>query len=104
MKLIKLPVLSCKFSSTEGVRESSYRSSRDYTLRGAVSTIHGTATDDEEQLIEAEETHGEGAYDASKTLCVGLARMGQPTQKMVAGTLEELATVDMGEPLHSMII
>jgi diphthine synthase len=57
-----------------------------------------------EQLIEAEETHGEGAYDVSKTLCVGLARMGQPTQKMVAGTLEELVKVDMGEPLHSMII
>jgi diphthine synthase len=57
-----------------------------------------------EQLIEAEEKHGEGVYDVSKTLCVGLARMGQPTQKMVAGTLEELAKVDMGEPLHSMII
>lgn len=57
-----------------------------------------------EQLIEAEEKHGEGIYDPSKTLCVGLARMGQPTQKMVAGTLEELKDVDMGDPLHSMII
>ena len=57
-----------------------------------------------EQLLEAEETHGENVYDGKKTLCVGLARMGQPTQKMVAGTLEELLTVDMGGPLHSMII
>eukprot|EP00934_Nitzschia_sp_Nitz4_P008539 Nitzschia sp. Nitz4//scaffold56_size114212//108865//109860//NITZ4_003974-RA/size114212-processed-gene-0.16-mRNA-1//1//CDS//3329554778//8529//frame0 len=57
-----------------------------------------------EQLIEANETHGEVAYDNSKTLCIGLARMGQPTQKMVAGTLKELAQVDMGEPLHSLII
>jgi diphthine synthase len=57
-----------------------------------------------EQLIEAEETHKEEAYDVKKTLCIGLARMGQATQKMVAGTLEELTQVDMGEPLHSLII
>ena len=57
-----------------------------------------------EQLIEAETTHGEGSYDVNKTLCIGLARMGQPTQQMVAGTLEELKDVDMGGPLHSLII
>lgn len=57
-----------------------------------------------EQLLEAEETHGEHAYDGKKTLCVGLARMGQPTQKIVAGTLQELTNIDMGEPLHSLII
>jgi diphthine synthase len=57
-----------------------------------------------EQLLEAEETHGEQVYDGAKTLCVGLARMGQPTQKIVAGTLEELVKIDMGEPLHSLII
>lgn len=57
-----------------------------------------------EQLLEAETTQGQAAYDGSKTLCIGLARMGQPTQKMVAGTLEELTSVDMGGPLHSLII
>ena len=57
-----------------------------------------------EQLLEAEDKHGEGVYDGVKTLCVGLARMGQPTQKMVAGTLKELSTIDMGGPLHSLII
>jgi diphthine synthase len=57
-----------------------------------------------EQLLEAEAGQGKLAYDGSKTLCVGLARMGQPTQKMVAGTLEELTKVDMGGPLHSLII
>ena len=56
------------------------------------------------QLLEAEETHGEQVYDGSKTLCVGLARMGQQTQQMVAGTLQELAQLDMGDPLHSLII
>jgi diphthine synthase len=57
-----------------------------------------------EQLLEAEATHGENVYEGTKTLCVGLARMGQPTQKMVAGTLKDLTKVDMGEPLHSLII
>lgn len=57
-----------------------------------------------EQLMEAEDKHGEKIYDGRKTLCVGLARMGQRTQKIVAGTLEELTKVDMGEPLHSLIV
>jgi diphthine synthase len=57
-----------------------------------------------EQLLEAEAGQGKLAYNGSKTLCVGLARMGQPTQKMAAGTLEELTKVDMGGPLHSLII
>jgi diphthine synthase len=57
-----------------------------------------------EQLLEAEEKIGEGAYDSKKTLCVGLARMGQPTQQIVAGTLEELIHADLGGPLHSFII
>jgi diphthine synthase len=30
--------------------------------------------------------------------------MGQDTQQIVAGTLEELAKCDMGGPLHSLII
>mmetsp|Transcript_4532 Transcript_4532/g.13061 ORF Transcript_4532/g.13061 Transcript_4532/m.13061 type:complete len:284 (-) Transcript_4532:2750-3601(-) len=57
-----------------------------------------------EQLLEAEEKHGEGVYDGKKTLCVGLARMGQPTQQIVAGTLEELTNANLGGPLHSLII
>jgi diphthine synthase len=57
-----------------------------------------------QQLIEAEETHNEKAYDVSKTLCVGLARMGQPTQFIIAGTLQELIHQEFGGPLHSLII
>jgi len=57
-----------------------------------------------EQLLEAEETVGQKAYDGSKTLCVGLARMGQSTQRIRAGTLRELAKEDMGGPLHSLIV
>lgn len=37
-------------------------------------------------------------------MAVGLARLGQPTQQIVAGTLSQLAAVDFGEPLHCMVI
>ena len=35
---------------------------------------------------------------------VGMARLGQPTQKIVYGSLKELRTVDFGPPLHSMAL
>ncbi len=35
---------------------------------------------------------------------MGCARLGQPDQRIVAGTLAELADVDFGEPLHCMVI
>jgi diphthine synthase len=57
-----------------------------------------------EQLLEAEVKHGLGVYDGKKTLCVGLARMGQETQCIQAGTLHELQQVDFGGPLHSLIV
>jgi diphthine synthase len=56
------------------------------------------------QLLEAEEKEGKDAYDGASTLCVGLARMGQTTQCIKAGTLKELLEEDMGGPLHSLII
>lgn len=43
------------------------------------------------------------AYD-SDTLCIGLARVGQPDQQIVAGTMQELLGVDFGRPLHSLVI
>ena len=57
-----------------------------------------------EQLIEAEEVRGRGAYDPDRTLCVGLARLGQSDQCIIAGTLNELRQQDFGSPLHCMII
>uniref|UniRef100_A0A7S4JAB6 diphthine methyl ester synthase n=1 Tax=Odontella aurita TaxID=265563 RepID=A0A7S4JAB6_9STRA len=61
----------------------------------------GTAA---EQLIEAEERHGERAYLPQETLCVGMARLGRPDELIKAGTLEELREVDFGEPLHCLVI
>lgn len=57
-----------------------------------------------EQLIEAEEKHGQKCYDPETTLCVGLARLGRDSQQIVAGTLQELRNVDFGAPLHSFIV
>jgi diphthine methyl ester synthase len=57
-----------------------------------------------DQLIEAEQICDGQAYDPQTTLCVGLARMGQSTQRIVAGTLDELRNCDCGGPLHSLII
>lgn len=57
-----------------------------------------------EQLIEAEEKIGGGAYDPESTLCVGLARLGQPDQCIIAGTLGELKEQDFGGPLHCLVI
>jgi diphthine synthase len=57
-----------------------------------------------EQLIEAEEKEKKGAYNPTETLCVGLARLGQKDQCIIAGTLEELSKQDFGPPLYCLII
>jgi diphthine synthase len=38
------------------------------------------------------------------TICVGLARVGQEGQTIVAGTMAELRSVDFGDPLHCFIV
>lgn len=56
-----------------------------------------------EQLLEVEDKLKENVVERS-TMAVGLARVGQMTQKIVYGTLEELLSVDFGTPLHSLVI
>ena len=56
-----------------------------------------------EQLLEIEESRGEGAYGPD-TLCVGVARLGADSQSIVAGTMKELRDHDFGPPLHSLVI
>ncbi|KAF8456682.1 diphthine synthase [Terfezia claveryi] len=55
------------------------------------------------QMIEIEEEREEGVCGPD-TLAVGVARLGTETQRIVSGTLAELAEVDMGEPLHSLVV
>ena len=55
------------------------------------------------QMLEVEEQRKVGVCD-EETMAVGMARLGQPTQKIVYGSLKDLRTVDFGPPLHSMAL
>ena len=56
-----------------------------------------------EQLLEVEAKRKEGVCGPDAQ-AIGVARLGQPTQAIYAGTLEELRTVDFGGPLHSLVL
>lgn len=55
------------------------------------------------QMLETEEERQEGVY-GSDSLAVGAARVGGKDQKLVTGTLGQLREVDMGKPLHSLVL
>lgn len=55
------------------------------------------------QMLESEEIRGEGVYGPD-SLAVGVARIGAVDQRIATGTLEQLADVDLGAPLHSLIL
>lgn len=55
------------------------------------------------QLLEIESIRGENVI-SENSLAVGMARLGQNTQKIVYGTLEELRHIDFGPPLHCMAL
>lgn len=38
------------------------------------------------------------------TVFVGLSRVGSDAQRIVSATLQEMTQIDLGEPLHSLII
>ena len=60
-----------------------------------------------DQLIQISEIRAGGDCPGVKndTLAIGVARVGQDDQKLVAATLEQLRDeVDMGKPLHSLVI
>lgn len=56
-----------------------------------------------QQMVEIEEDRKEGVCAKNK-LAVGAARVGSDKMKVVVGTLEELCEVDMGPPLHSLVL
>ena len=55
------------------------------------------------QMLEIEEEKGENVYGLG-SLAIGVARLGAEDQKMAAGTLKQLTEIDMGAPLHSLIL
>lgn len=55
------------------------------------------------QMLETEEERREGVYGPDN-LAIGAARVGANDQKLVTGTLRQLSEVDMGKPLHSLVL
>ena len=55
------------------------------------------------QMLEIEEDRDEGIC-GSRTLAVGVARIGSRDQEMAAGTLKQLTEVELGAPLHSLVL
>ncbi|KAK7208115.1 tetrapyrrole methylase [Myxozyma melibiosi] len=55
------------------------------------------------QLLEIEDMRQQSAYTRD-TPCVSISRLGSPQQKFVAGTLADMAELESGEPLHSLVI
>lgn len=55
------------------------------------------------QMLEVEEERQQGIC-GKEALAVGVARLGSEDQEIVAGTLEDLSTSDLGRPLHSLVL
>ena len=55
------------------------------------------------QMLEIEEERQEKAY-GKESLAVGVARVGADDQAIAVGTLEQLRSVDLGPPLHSLVL
>ena len=55
------------------------------------------------QMLETEEERKRDICGKER-LAVGVARLGSEDQQIVAGTLEELASADLGRPLHSVVL
>lgn len=55
------------------------------------------------QMLETE-TERAGSICGPDALAVGVARVGAEDQLIVAGTLTELSTADLGRPLHSLVL
>lgn len=62
-----------------------------------------TAAQCASQMLEIEMGRKESVYN-DQSLAVAVARLGSWDQQIAAGTLQELTTIDMGRPLHSLIL
>uniref|UniRef100_A0A3B4B2G5 diphthine methyl ester synthase n=1 Tax=Periophthalmus magnuspinnatus TaxID=409849 RepID=A0A3B4B2G5_9GOBI len=56
------------------------------------------------QIIQRRREEGEELGMTEDTVCVGVARLGSDDQVIRAAPLRELASCDLGEPLHSLVV
>lgn len=54
-------------------------------------------------LIRMEKEFGQDVCSPD-TLCIGMARVGHNDQVVRSGTLEEMCSMDLGPPLHSLVL
>ena len=54
-------------------------------------------------LLKVEEARSEGVF-TKDTTCIGIARLGSPSPRIVCGTAADLSKTDFGEPLHCLVI
>lgn len=55
------------------------------------------------QMLDTEQSRAERVYGPD-SLAVGAARVGAPDQTLVSGSLAQLAQLDLGPPLHSLVL
>ncbi|GAB6033022.1 diphthine synthase [Chamberlinius hualienensis] len=55
-------------------------------------------------IIERRTENGRTLVVNRNSRCVGLARVGSPEQNIVYTTLEEMINIDLGPPLHSLVV
>lgn len=73
--------------------------------RHPASPVEADMDDDDEPYTS--KSTGPTLMDPEKTLAMSLSRIGTPSQKIISGTIAELARLsleDYGEPLHSIVI
>lgn len=89
----------------EPTLESLMKKKREYQPPRFMSTQE--AVDQLIQIIVKKRNEGvaetELAYNES-SLCVGLARVGHDTQQIVVARFDEMKDIDLGAPLHSLVI
>ncbi|KAL9122855.1 MAG: hypothetical protein Q9187_000591 [Circinaria calcarea] len=55
------------------------------------------------QMLEIEEQRSERVY-STDSLAIGVGRVGAEDEKLTVGTLKQLSEVDLGPPLHSLVL
>ncbi|XP_023017977.1 diphthine methyl ester synthase [Leptinotarsa decemlineata] len=99
-KLHTLCLLDIKVK--EPTVESLTRKKREYMPPRFMSVSE--ASDQLLEIVHKVKKTAENVVITDETLCVGLARVGSDTQKIVACSLREMSKFDLGGPLHSLII
>ncbi|XP_071445987.1 diphthine methyl ester synthase [Hetaerina americana] len=85
----------------EPTLESLMKRKREYEPPRFMSVAE--AADQLLQILKTNSDRHDQAY-SEDTLCIGVARVGSSTQQIVSCSLREMKEIDLGKPLHSLVI